>query len=365
MRVISELFKRGDIVSADTLKPPSKHSAVTSYSLGSIRSSLSSYIWGTAKAKTISPDDPIVPVAALGTAAGRLSSLSGPMASADIHTVKSFAAAVTAGNIRDAEAVISHIVSKGHATALFTDATAENPDPVFGVKLGKSTVNPADKGVLRTKGALENMEQLADHLETSVASEKEAATIAAKAGNKSEALSRLRKKKVLEAKLVGARSAAVKLSDVLMAVDEAESNKEAVLALETGMASLKLATSGGVTAERVDTVAADFKEMMEGQTDVRMALEQLSHESAGEDAVLEQELEDLLSEDTAVTAVVSSMPVPAKTLADEAEEELAALLQSLPTPSEVPDFEKAKAQSNVGTGEADTSRPSGVNASLV
>lgn len=354
MRVITELFKRGDIVSADALKPPTTGVANGSFSLASVRNTISSYIWGSKKSELPSFDDPIVPVAALKAAAERIPTLSGPMASADIHTVKTFATAITADNTRDAEAVIAHIVSKGDAVALFTDPTAENPNPVLGVRLGRGVVNPSDKGVLRTKAALEHMEDLTVHLESAVANEKEAATIAARAGNRNEALTRLRKKKALEAKLTGARSAASKLADVLMAVDEAESNKEAVLALETGMESLKLATDGGVTADRVDAVAADFKDMMEEQGDVRIALEQLGQESAGDDALLEVELEELLATGDGSIEVKPERG-PVKTLADQAEEELAELLKGMPTPSTAePQDPELAALSGSGRGETTT-----------
>lgn len=337
LRVIRELFQKGDIVSADTLRPPSKDSSNRAgYTLSALKQTLGSYIWGAKKTESPSLDDPIVPVAALKAAAARFASFSeGPMASTEIHTVKTLAAAVTGRNTRDAEAVISYLVSKNEAVPLFTEPSPEHPEPVLGVKFGKHKVNPSDQGVLRTKAAFEHMEQQSMHLEKAVAAEKEAATIAAKAGQKSEALTRLRRKKVLEAKLTGTRSAATKLSDVLMAVDEAESNKEAVLALETGMASLKLVNENGVTAGRVDNVASDFKDLMEGQTDVRLALEQLAKDSAADDAVLEEELEELITGKPSALKVTPSK-LPKKTLADEAEEELAELLAALPSPSNEP-----------------------------
>ena len=48
------------------------------------------------------------------------------------------------------------------------------------------------------------------------------------------------------------RSAAGKLSEVIMAVDEAKSNREAVLALETAVESLKLSIEDEVMDDRVD-----------------------------------------------------------------------------------------------------------------
>lgn len=341
MRVVTELFNRGDIVRADALKAPTKQSAAqSSYSLGTIRSTLSGYIWGSAKATGPSLDDPIVPVAALQAAAQRASSLSGPMASSDIHTVKTFAAAITADSTRDAEAVIAHIVAKGEAAVLFTDVTKENPEAILGVKLGKGKAAESDKGVLHTKAALERMEEMAQHLEVAVSVERSAATAAAKSGAKGEALTRLRKMKMVEAKLASARSAGAKLSDVLMAVDEAESNREAVTALETGMASLKVATKDGVTAERVDAVAADYDEMMGEQQDMRVAFEQLNVDVTGSDAALEAELEDMMAQEAqgdaagaAAQAEGAEGDTDKSKLDEEAEAELAKLLAELPTPT--------------------------------
>lgn len=355
LRVIEELFNRGDIVSADSLKPPGASQSY--YSLASLRSSISGYIWGPKKSKTPSLDDPIVPLTALKAAVERASSLSGPMASADIHTVKTFAAAVTGGNTRDAEAVISHIVSKGEASVLFTEPTKDSPEPLLGVKFGKGTATEADKGVLRTKAALEQMEKRTLHLTEEIERESAAATSLAKAGKKSDALSRLRKRKVLETKLTGSRAAASKLSDVLLAVDEAESNREAVSALETGMSSLKVATEEGVTADRVDAVAADFDEMLAEQQDVRVALAQLNEESAENDAVLLEELDQLVSGE--------KQEQPARPTTTDEEIELMKLMQELDIPETEPAQMKDPAQvahenlAKAGEGESASSVPAG------
>lgn len=323
MRVIEELFKRGDIVSADTLKPPTSVPAQSSYSLGALKSSIGSYFWGSKKLVVPSLDDPIVPLTALKSLVERVSSLSGPMASADIHTVKTFAAEITAGNTRDAEAVIAHIVAKGEASVLFTEPTKDVPEPILGVKIGKGSPTEADKGVLRTKAALEQMEKRSAHLSEEVEKEVAAATSAAKAGKRNEALARLRKKKALESKLSGTRAAATKLSEVLMAVDEAESNREAVSALETGMSSLRVATEDGITADRVDAVAQDFDEMLAEQQDVRSALAQLNEETDENDALLEQELNELLVDEN------STKPSMKPQTTTEEEEELRKIMQSL------------------------------------
>lgn len=352
VRVIEELFRRGDVVSADTLKAPSTTSQ-SAYSIGALRSSIGSYFWGSTKPQAPTLDDPIVPVAALKAVAQRASTLSGPTAIGDIHTVKTFAEGLTAGSARDAEAVIAHMVSQGDATALFTDPTKEDPDPVLGVKLGKGSTSPADKGVLRTKAALERMEKVCAHLDVAVQAEKEAAVASAKSGNKSDALARLKKKKALEMKLVGSRATASKLSDVLMAVDEAESNREAVAALETGMSSLKAATESGVTADRVDAVAADFDEMLADQQDVRHALGQLNQDSVGDQALLEQELEDLVSGEARPPATVTEQPA-----LTEEDEELLKIMQELGISSD----DAAKMQDPAKVAEADlemqTSAPS-------
>lgn len=322
MRVVEELFKRGDIVSADTLKAPSTNTQ-SSYSLGTLRSTLGSYIWGSAKPTAPSFDDRIVPVAALKIVAERASTLSGPIVSADIHTVKSFADTLTASNTRDAEAVIAHLVSKGEATAVFTDPTREDPDPVLGVRIGKKSETASDKAVLRTKAALERMEKVSSHLEDSIEVEKKAAVAAAKSGNKSEALSRLKKKNALEAKLAGTRATATKLSGVLMGVDEAESQRDAISALETGMSSLRMVTEGGITADRVDAVAADYDEILAGQQDVRHALGQLNQDSSGIDMEsLEEELHDLMVSSTKPSG--AAVEQPAKTLLENQLDELMA-----------------------------------------
>lgn len=367
MRVITELFNRGDIVRADALKPPSKEGATRStLSIGSIRSTLTSYLWGAGKQKPPSLDEDIVPIAALKAAAARASSMSGPTASADIHTVKSFAQAITASSTRDAEAVIAHLVAQGEAVTLFTDVTKENPVPIFGVKISKGRAGAADKGVLHTKAALERMEDMSSHLTSAVESEKTAATDAAKSGNKSEALARLRKKKALENKLTSARAAAAKLSDVLMAVDEADSNREAVTALETGMKSLRLAQEDGVTAGRVDAVAADFDEMMAEQQDLRVAFEQLNVGTTADDHELESELDELMenekkagkAEEVETTTKPDAKPAWSN-VDQELEDELETLLAELPMPSDPHGKTTGVAgtSSDTGAGEANQEKP--------
>lgn len=290
-KVLNELVNRGDILRADSLTLAAATSPAPAPSTASsLASTLSSYIFGAPAPKPIGLDDPIVSTAALAAVAARAQeALGGPVSSDDIHTVSSFAAALTARNARDAEAVISHLAATSGATVLTADPNPENESQVFGIKFGPGAATEADKGVLQTKAALQRMELLAAHLEESVAAETAKATAAARAGDKAGALARLRKKKLLDNKLAGARASVHKLTDVLMAVDEAASNKEAVQALEIGMDSLRIATAGGVSAERVDAIAADYAEHTADQEDVRVALQQLSKDPVlGDDTAAEE-----------------------------------------------------------------------------
>jgi Snf7 len=198
---------------------------------------------------------------------------------------------LTAGSTRDAEAVISHLVAQKAASVLFTDPTPDSKEPVAGLKFGAAAPTAADKGILQAKAALQRMEVLAAHLEASVAAETAAATAAARSGNKADALARLRKKKLLDNKLAGARASVHKLTDVLMAVDEAASNKEAVQALEIGMDSLRAATANGVTAGRIDAIASDYADHTADQEDVRVALQQLNQSPQGLDDAAAEEAE--------------------------------------------------------------------------
>jgi Snf7 len=296
--VIAELFRRGDVIRADSLTVPASPAAAaaststSSLSMARVKSALSGYIWGSSTPRPPSLDDPIVPTAALALVASRAKDhLGGPVSSDDIHTLQSFAEELTNGSTRDAEAVIAHLVSKRSAAVLYTEPTAEQPVPVVGFKFGGNVPNAADKGILQTKAALHRMEQLTAHLERGVFHETQAATVAARAGNKAEALARLRKKKLLDNKLAGARASVHKLSDVLMAVDEAASNKDAIQALEIGMDSLRVANANGVSAERVDAIAADYAEAVADQDDIRTALQQLNVTPEGEDDLAAEEAE--------------------------------------------------------------------------
>jgi Snf7 len=298
--VILELFRRGDIVRADSLtlpNPAQPTTATTLLSVNGIQSFLKRSLWGSALPTPPSLDDPIVPTAALAAVAARAkAALGGPVSSDDIHTVQSFANALTNRNVHDAEAVIAHLVNTRDASILYTDVAPENPKPIPGFKLGSAAPSITDKGVLQTKAALERMEELSSHLEKSVEEETVAATNAARAGNKPEALARLRKKKLLDNKLAGARASALKLTDVLMAVDEAASNKEAVQALEIGMGSLRAANANGISAQRIDAIASDYAEAAADQEDIRAALQQLNQSSMGDtNAAEEAELEALLA----------------------------------------------------------------------
>lgn len=316
--VIEELMKRGDIIRADslTLSPAGEAKSAVS----GITATLSKYIWGAPTEAPLNMDDPIVPTAALEAVAARAKDkMGGPVSSDDIHTVQSFASELTARNTRDAEAVISHLASKGAATVLHTDPSPDNMKPLAGFKFGSAAPTEADKGILQTKAALQRMETLAVHLETSVAAETAAATAAARSGNKADALARLRKKKLVDNKLAGARASVHKLTDVLMAVDEAASNKEAVQALEIGMESLRAATATGVSAERVDAIAADYAEHTADQEDVRVALQQLNQDPSGIDDTAAEEAE--LAAMMAAEDAGHSLTVPDTLLAGSAEEE--------------------------------------------
>jgi hypothetical protein len=297
--VIHELFRRGDIIRADSLTLPDPATPASSTSLLSssgIQSFLKRNLWGAAVPEPPALDDPIVPTAALAAVAARAkAALGGPVSSDEIQTVQSFANALTNRNTRDAQTVIAHLVNTREASILYTDVSLENPKPIPGFKLGSAAPSNTDKGVLQTKAALERMEELSAHLERSVEAETTAATNAARAGNKAEALSRLRKKKLLDNKLAGARASVLKLADVLMAVDEAASNKEAVQALEIGMGSLRAANANGISAQRIDAIASDYAEAAADQEDIRVALQQLNQPAMGEtNAAEEAELEAML-----------------------------------------------------------------------
>lgn len=106
--------------------------------------------------------------------------------------------------------------------------------------------------MLKPKVVLERVEETVGHLSVAVKSEKAQEKELAIKGGKKVALDNLRKKKVLDAKLASARSALSKLGDMMMAVEEAESNNEVVSALEIDMEILKIVTKDGVTAEGVE-----------------------------------------------------------------------------------------------------------------
>ena len=227
--VVEELFRRGDLVRADKLTIASASARSTA---SSIRATLSSYIWGAPKEAPLGLDDPVVPVAALARVAARAKdTLSGPVSSDDIHTVNSFANEVTARSIRDAEAVIAHLVSEGGASVMQVDPSGDTKTPIIGFKFGSGAPTEADKGVLQTKAALQRMNDLVDHLTTSVEQETTAATSAARAGNKTEALARLRKKKLLYTKLAGARASAMQATVRRLNTKDLESNNYALAPL--------------------------------------------------------------------------------------------------------------------------------------
>lgn len=331
--IIDELFHRGDIVRAESLASVSTTSSSltpSKFSLAGVRSAVSRLIWSSPSPNPPGLDDPIVPVAALEAVTAKAKEkLGGPVSSDYIHTVQSFADSFTNRNTRDAEAVISHLVSQNDASLLCTDASSEIPTPVIGFKLGSEPPTDADKGVLQTKAALHRMELLSAHLGKSVADETNAATTAAKNGFKDEALAHLRKKKLLDNKLAGARASARKLTDILMAVDEAASNKEAVQALEIGMESLHAATANGVAADRIDAIASDFAGHAAEQEDIRVALQQLNQMPQDEEqnAAEEAELNALLAAEQ-VGHKLETVPVGTQATAEE-EEELNRIMQEL------------------------------------
>lgn len=302
--VIAELYRRGDLTRADTIKVPGVEATATAPTpssgvLSSLRSSLGRYLWTTPRAATApGAEDAVVPTAALSRAAEAAKELVGSIATAEIHTIHSFAERLTGGNERDAEAVAAHLESIGRATVLFTEATEENPVPVAGVRLGAGPPTQADRGLLQTKAVHERIERAAQQYEAEAEKAKQEAVAAAKGGDKKGAIEFIQRKSKMEKKLANNRATLRKLGDVLMAVDETESNREAVAALETGMNALRKATAaGGVNAERVDNVATDLDELLAEQEDMRIAIGQIQVDNEAESAMMEAELDRLMEED--------------------------------------------------------------------
>lgn len=280
--VVAALVARGDFVLAPRLEVEDVGV------LGRIKG----LVWGKA---SVGMDDEVVSSAAVEAVAARAKDvLGGPVSSDDIHTVRSFARELTGGRERDAEAVIAKLAARKEAVVLRIEG--EN-GPVYGMKFGAVKASTADEGVLQTKAALGRMEVLVEHLEESVDREKAAATALARKGDKAGALARLRKTKLLGNKLAGARATVHKLTDVLMSVDEAATQQDSVQALEIGMESLRVATATGVSAERVDAIAADYAEHTGNQEDVRAALQQLNTDPVmgGDTAEEEAELAAMMA----------------------------------------------------------------------
>jgi len=227
----------------------------------------------------------------------KASGLVGPFVTAEIHTLKSLANACTAGNERDAAAVAVHLVSQKKATIL--RIIGDNNAEVIGVRIGSGNASDADKSLLQTKAAKERLYDLSNHLNSEIALEKTRAVEAAKAGDKATALVHVQRKTQCEKKLKGVRASLKKLGDVLMAVDDAENNRETVNALKTAMETLKTVTEDSdINADTVDDVGMQLDELMGKQEDLKLALNQIGEASAAEEAHYDEELLKLLKEDT-------------------------------------------------------------------
>lgn len=343
-KVIEELFRKGDLMSAGTLDEPSENDGKTQAGSAGVGmfNSLRRYLWSsTAKSDTPGPEDELVPTAALGRLAEEATRLVGPIATAEVHTLKSLANAITGGVERDAEAVAAYLVSQGKATVLRTTPTRENPTVIVGIRLGPGGATEADRSLLSTKAARERLVDVVAHLEQEVEVQKKEAVKAAKSGNKAGALSRIQRKAALEKKLSGAQASLRKLNDILLAVDAAESNRDSVAAIEAGVQSLRYAQEAGATADRVDDVAAQLDELLGQQEDLRLALEQIDPNRDQELIEAEEKLAELLAEDQVKELDDPALKAPEKLPSDakeaaiknkektaeqEAEEELARLM---------------------------------------
>lgn len=356
-RVMNALFERGDLVRAGDLNTASTPQPAAGV-FGGLKASLGRYLWSGPASDLPGPEDGLVSTAALSAACERANALLGPIATSEIHTVKSFADALTGGNERDAEAVIASLAAAGSASILHAPATADS-EALRGVRLGKGAPAPADTGLLRTKHARERLQKVAAHLAADAEAARVEAVAAAKRGDRAAALVKVQRKTALEKKLAGTRGTLSRLTDVLHAVDEAESNKEAVGALEVGMDALRLTNEGGVTADRIDDIAANFDEEMAKQQDMRVALEQLATSNEVDNAAFEDELDALMREDALndpslnvpaekpgeAVAAAEAAAAEKSAAEKEAEAELEKLLaeagvEGLPVPGAVGDGEK-------------------------
>ncbi len=344
-KVINELFRKGDLATAGTLSEESSTAPTKTPGAGvfnTLLPSLGRYLWSSsAESYAPGPEDEIVPTAALGRLAEEATRLVGPIATAEVHTLKSLANAITGGVERDAAAVASYLVGQGKATVLRTTPTRENPTAIVGVRLGPGVATDADRSLLSTKAARERLIDVVAHLEQEVEIQKQEALKAAKAGNKAGALSRIQRKAALEKKLSGSQASLRKLNDILLAVDAAESNRDSVAAIETGIQSLRYAQDAGATADRVDDLAAQLDELFGQQEDLRMALEQIDPNKDQELIAAQEELDALLADETGKVLEDPALTAPEKqpsdakeaarknlekTAEEEAEEEYARLM---------------------------------------
>lgn len=359
-RVITELYRRGDIITAGNIDSASSADAAqggTGAAVGaSVFSSLRNYLWSSATAVSSSkpapgPEDELMPLVTCEAISEKAAGLVGPFVTAEIHTLKSLANACTAGNERDAAAVAVYLVSQKKATIL--SIIGDNNAEVIGVRIGSGNASDADKSLLQTKAAKERLYELSNHLNSEIALEKKRAVEAAKAGDKATALTHVQRKTQCEKKLKGVRASLKKLGDVLMAVDDAENNRETVNALKTAMETLKTVTEDSdINADTVDDVSFQLSELMGKQEDLKLALDQMGQESLAEEAANEEELLKLLEEDTIDAIEDVKVPdtapvVDASTAAQKHQEETSALDDELAKLLAESSIEDEKAASKV------------------
>jgi len=137
----------------------------------------------------------------------------------------------------------------------------------------KIHLSDVDHGIISLKSTQETLQLQLDKINESIVSYKQSAIKAGKEGNKPLAYSFIRRKKQLEQISDNRHSALETIVNILLSIQNSETDKDILEAFKLGNNSLtNVVKENGVNVEKVDDILIDMQQVFQDQQDIDMAI---------------------------------------------------------------------------------------------
>lgn len=207
---------------------------------------------------------------------------------------------------------------------------------VKGVKIStlKEPVSESDRALFHIGQSVLKLEEREARYAADIANTRKEVVGLLKIGNRAHATTLLRRTKMLEIYLEKASKSRDQLLRISASIEEAQTNAQVFEAMKLGAEALRAENSRIGGPEKVDSLMDTVSELIDDQEEISKAIGSTQSLTSADDASLEAELAELLSEDLNKKIAVPTQDIkPTDPRTDEMLEDLAKISIPTTTPS--------------------------------